>query len=66
MPPKKGVKSTVEKEPERVAGDDVTVMTGNYCANNQKDPYVSTAHIPVELTYIVYTVTNRHTRHLTG
>ena len=22
MPPKKGVKSTVEKEPERVAGDD--------------------------------------------
>src|SRR5437667_11408062 len=28
----------------------VTVMTGNHCANNQKDPYVSTAHIPVELT----------------
>ena len=25
-------------------------MTGNHCANNQKDPYVSTAHIPVELT----------------
>ena len=28
----------------------VTVMTGNHYANNQKDPYVSTAHIPVELT----------------
>jgi len=25
-------------------------MTGNHYANNQKDPYVSTAHIPVELT----------------
>ena len=35
----------------------VTVMTGNHCANNQKDPYVSTAHIPAELTYIVCTVT---------
>src|SRR5437667_6778877 len=35
----------------------VTVMTGNHCANNQKDPYVSTAHLPVELTYIVCAVT---------
>ena len=25
-------------------------MIGNYYANNQKDPYVSTTHIPVELT----------------
>ena len=25
-------------------------MTGNHYANNQKDPYVSTTHIPVELT----------------
>src|SRR5205809_4669058 len=44
----------------------VTVMTGNHCANNQKDPYVSTAHIPVELTlyglarYIDPPVTSRH------
>src|SRR5437667_83369 len=58
MPPKKGVKSTVEKEPERVAGDDVTVMTGNHYANNQKDPYVSTAHIPVELTLYGLPVTD--------
>src|SRR5213083_1264218 len=35
----------------------VIVMTGNHCANNQKDPYVSIAHIPVELTYIVLPVT---------
>src|SRR5207247_5791505 len=28
----------------------VTVMTGNHYANNQKDPYMSTTYIPVELT----------------
>ena len=29
MPPKKGVKSTVEKEPKRVAGDDPNTTDDN-------------------------------------
>ena len=35
----------------------VTVMTGNHCANNQKDPYVSTVTYLSNWPYIVCTVT---------
>src|SRR2546430_2729021 len=34
----------------------VTVMTGNHCANNQKDPYVSTVTYLSNWPYIVCTV----------
>ena len=36
----------------------VTVMTGNHCANNQKDPYVSTITYLSNWPYIVCTITS--------
>jgi hypothetical protein len=36
----------------------VTVVAGNHCANNEKDPYASTACIPAEFAlYMVSPVT---------